>query len=75
MAALGGYSLLLSKWEKRERDGTTMLGRAVAVFETLPRYRYSRGDDGIGVGDSIYYATLLPLSAGLLYPGSVGGFA
>jgi len=80
MAALGGYSLLLSKWEKRERDGTAMLGRAVAVFETLPRYRYSRGgDEGVGVGegdgDSIYDAALLPLSAGLLYPGSVGGFA
>lgn len=75
MAALGGYSLLLSKWEKRERDGAAMLGRAVKVFETLPRYRYSRGDEGIGVGDSIYDATLLPLSAGLLYPGSVGGFA
>jgi tetratricopeptide (TPR) repeat protein len=64
--AMGGYSILLSKWERREADGAALLAKAVAVFEALPRFRYESGtDEG---GESLYDAKLLPLTPALRYP-------
>ena len=75
LAALGGYSILLSKWERRERDGAAMLAEATRIFEALPRFSYQPEGGGAGAGEgvgaeSLYDAKLLPLSACFLYPGA-----
>lgn len=66
MIAMGGYSVLLSKWEKREKDGQRLLDKATDIYEGLPLYCLR--ENGASEHSSLYHSRLLLLTPGFIYP-------